>query len=320
MTDRIISKILSDPPGKAFIVNKLSIKLPIYKSVQHLVIPRTGTFTLDKNSFRTALINPVDYGFVAGSSSKFYAVNKTREEFEEMVKKVKSIDSYIYNKSDRIIIEIHDYRYEIFTHIYDTITDLLNSMEHYTQMVVWDGKNIWTNEKGRISIEYGVIVVNPLMRRTREFERYIESEKHFSVAFPNRKSIPRNNKYYSIIDGEFFHNYTADSIQEWYYQTDDDYWPGRREVMENILLTINDSEDRKIFIEIMREPEETAFSEPERLEYVYANFPGYYIDTIKNLYRSRIKHYGSQPDTSRVDEKISAMYKLRKKYMRDSIM
>jgi hypothetical protein len=319
MADNTILKILNDAPGKAFTINKLSIKAPILSSHNHLVIPRTGNFHIDKNSFRTNIINPVDYGFLSGIGSKFYAVGKTPEEFIKMIENMGIPDADIRKRTDSIIIEIYDYRYMFFTHIYQSIEDLFNSMEHYTQMVVWDGKNIWTNEKAKLSIESGIIVVNPLLRRSLEFERYIESSRQFSVVFPNRKSIPRSNPYYTIIDGDFFHNYTESFDYPW-YQTDADFWPGRPEVIEKILSTINDNEDRKIFKEVMIDPQDMEFKEPEKLEYVYANFPDYYINTLKNLYRARIKYYESRSDTSRIDEKISAMYKLRKKYMRDSIM
>lgn len=87
------------------------------------------------------------------------------------------------------------------------------------------------------------------------------------------------------------------------------------------LSRIKDHGDRKLFQEMLAERKDktpTLTPEPELKPYSYVSFPEYYKETLKLLYWVLLQSETSD-QTQRVNMKITTLYRMRKKYVQDSI-
>ena len=90
---------------------------------------------------------------------------------------------------------------------------------------------------------------------------------------------------------------------------------------EMFLSRIKDHQDRKLFQEMLTERKGTTPTltpEPELKPYSYVSFPDYYKETLKLLYGVLLQTETSD-QTQRVNMKITTLYRMRKKYVQDSI-
>jgi hypothetical protein len=87
------------------------------------------------------------------------------------------------------------------------------------------------------------------------------------------------------------------------------------------LSRIKEHEDRKLFQEMLTERKgktPTLTPEPELKPYSCVSFPEYYKETLKLLYAVLLQSETSD-QTQRVNMKITTLYRMRKKYVQDSI-
>lgn len=87
------------------------------------------------------------------------------------------------------------------------------------------------------------------------------------------------------------------------------------------LSRIKEHQDRKLFQEMLTERKDktpTLTPEPELKPYSYVSFPEYYKETLKLLYGVLLQSETSD-QTQRVNMKITTLYRMRKKYVQDSI-